>query len=140
MAKTVNENWDIDFGKIEDYPDAKSLSIKVREFDLYFYRSLHDTYLLVNGELVIGEFAFAKDHQYDNALYEHTAHLDATYRGKGIYADVLHAVRDYTGLDIISYPFDPDSEQERSQMNNRFWAKHGILINQEDGLTYKFNK
>lgn len=128
-------------GSISDYIKAeKVLDIKVREYDLYHYTSTHDQYLLVADDgAVMGEFSLAEDAEHDGAIYEHTAFIARPARGQGLYFDFLKAIHKLTGKDIISYPFDPDSDQERSEMNNRFWAKHGIEINNEDGPIYRLN-
>lgn len=131
------DNFDITFGIIADF-QAKNLGVEIRDFELHHYADHHDHYLLVAKDgTVMGEFTFAKDFERKNSLYEHTAHLHKSLRGQGLYLDVLLAVRKLTKKAIISYPFDPDSDQERSEMNNRFWAKNGIVIDDEDGLTYK---
>ncbi len=134
IVDEANEGFDtnqIDLGILSDYKNREKIGDH-DDFDFYKVKDLHPTILVTEkgGDAIIAEVSFSPKEKH--GIPVHTAQVDTEHRGKGLYLQILKIAQATFGI-IASYPFDPDSDQERSESANKFWIKNGKIVGKMDG-------
>lgn len=127
--KTVNET--INEHKLNTYGKYTKVGID-DQFDYYAVDDPRHLMLVMTEEdndEVVGEITISKNKSKEwNGHFIHTAEIAESHRGKGLYLNLLKATEKFLGERVISLPYDDDSEKERSDMANKFWAKFGKVL------------